>query len=88
MFPSIAISIVIFLLAQGTYSFVYKKYSNSYRTYFNMRSHVVQNQQNFKTMYTVIFPESNFQFQPQCFVQVPEREDKSIFLGGGEIDGQ
>ena len=48
MFPSFAISIVILLLAQGTYSFVYKKYYNSYITCFHIRSHVVQNQQNFQ----------------------------------------
>ena len=63
MFSGIAISIVILLLAQGTYSFVYKKYSNSYITDFNMRSHAVQNQQNIKNMYTVIIRESNFQIK-------------------------
>ena len=88
MFPSIAISIVILLLAKGTYFFVYNKYSNSYITDFHIRSHVVQNQQDFQTTYTVMIRESNFQFQSHCFCQVPEPEDKSIFLGGGEIDRQ
>ena len=32
--------------------------------------HVAHNQQYFKTMYTVMMRESNFQFQSQCLSQL------------------
>ena len=83
MFPSIAISIVIFLLAKGTYSFVYKKYSNSYKTDFKMRSHVVQNQQNFKTIrIQSSYERAIFNFSHNVFVKSPNVRTKAFFKGG------